>query len=265
MYDRIANAVVAAHAGALERNGAGVVGGSGSLCLAFAAVVARRPFELIAVCPASTLIEHRVQLEKHRLTVVLSDAAAGLYGAHDRAVDEAGRRGAVLLATPKESAHAARAFEATLGRELSSQIESGGAEPPAVLVAPLGSGALLFGVARALEAAGARPKLVGTVARGAGRTLQDGVRHAASSSPPPAGLEQVAVSDEEAFEARIELARSEGLLVGLASAAALGVAKLHARAEPGRAVWAIIVDAGDRYFSVDHLLRSSRRAGSAVG
>jgi cysteine synthase len=66
------------------------------------------------------------------------------------------------------------------------------------------------------------------------------------SSTLTRGVERVPVSDAAASACRSEVARREGLLVGLSSAAALS----RVRGVDGPWV-AVLVDAGDRYFSVD--------------
>jgi len=58
------------------------------------------------------------------------------------------------------------------------------------------------------------------------------------------------VSDEEAWEAKLRLAREEGLLVGTSSGAALVAALRVARAlGAGRRVLTVFPDTGERYFS----------------
>src|SRR5258706_8565691 len=112
VFDRVARSLLEERVGELGRNGVAIVAGSGSLCLSFAAEASRFPIELVCVCPASTLPEHRKLLASHRVTVVLSDASLGLRGAHARALEEQVSRQGVLLPSPLESDAVARVFEA---------------------------------------------------------------------------------------------------------------------------------------------------------
>jgi cysteine synthase len=104
----------------------------------------------------------------------------------------------------------------------------------------------LLGIGRALSRGGHRAELVGTVRPESG-SLQDGT--VAENEVIERGLRTVAVSDRDAFETRMILAKSEGMLIGMGSAAAVRVAQSLARP-----AIAVAVDAGDRYFSVDRRL-----------
>ena len=212
-----------------------VVAGGGSQCIAFAAAAAKRRKSLIVVCPASTLGEHRILLDKYPCEVIATPPEEGLLGAQVRAM----ALDATLVFGPRCRAAAERLFAETLGAELAASDV-----PITTVVAPINSGALLAGIGRALPGA----RLVGTIARSL-TTLQDGLT--AREHAPDIEAELVEVSDDDAFEMRHRVGRTEGLLVGLASAGALAVAE-----RLGGGV-AIAVDAGDRYFSRD-FLRSSR-------
>jgi len=60
------------------------------------------------------------------------------------------------------------------------------------------------------------------------------------------------VSDRDAYDAKIALARKEGLLVGISAGAAVHVALEVARElGPGKNVVTLLPDTGERYFSLD--------------
>lgn len=247
-FDRVASSRVEKTRAELEAKGTAVIAGSGSVCLAFAAALARVKTKLIAVCPKSMLPEHRLLLALHPLELVLSDAEQGLDGAHARAKQEVERSGGALLYSPLEETGIAELFETTIGRDLAAQLAG---QKEVVLVAPLGSRALLSGVARALSQSGIRARTVATVATIAAKATspsrQDDL-FTADAAPDLPDTPRVIVDDRTALAARSEAARTEGLLVGLSSAGALAVARDQSG---GGATVAIIVDAGDRYFSVD--------------
>lgn len=230
-YDRIAARLLAD-----VSNDAVVVEGSGSLALAFAAPAASMKKKLTAIVPKGSLPEH-VDLLKRYEEITLVEVERNVEAAR-QAVEAA--EGEVLLSRDHAEA-ATAAFAVTLGAELGAMLETG---PTTTLVAPVHSGALLLGAARGMADAGHDIQTVGTL-RPAGETVQDGV---ATEAPEGVGR-TVVVEDKDAHESRIELARAEGILAGMGSAAAARVAR--GMQQDGSRVVTIIVDAGDRYFSVD--------------
>ncbi len=246
VYDRIAEARVA---GAPSKDGPLVVAGSGSLCLAFAAAANRAKKPITVVCPASTLPEHVILLRKHKLRVVLSDPAHGLMGTHEEAVAVQRAEGGQIVHTPKQAKKSREVFRDTLGHELGRACK--GLDPvPELLVAPVGSGGLLTGVLEGVRSQGVDVRALGTVVPDdEGQSVQDGVVWRRQAPASEASLE--AVSDESALACRGALAKREGLLVGVGSAAAIHAALSAVKRGDARAAVVIVVDAGDRYFSVD--------------
>jgi cysteine synthase len=265
IYDRVAGPVINKYGSDLERAKVGVVAGSGSLGLAFAGAHAawctgsgREGIGLVVVCPASTLLEHRILLEAHGVELVLSDPALGTHGVDARAHEETAKRRGVILHAPSNNADAIRLFEETLGCELVDLIRSDDAlKATEAIVAPLGPDGLADGIRNAIESAGLEVRVVGTIAKGSEPTRQDGVLCESEAVNVSWDGDRVPVSDEDAFLARMELARKEGLLVGLSSAAALLVARQRAQHDAARPRIAITIDCGDRYFSVDHYFRGT--------
>jgi cysteine synthase A len=255
IYDRIAAPVLRVVCGSDNRKGTAqrrsiVVGGSGSFCLAFAAAHASSDLgELVLVAPHSTVAEHKELMRAHGANILWSESSDGLQGAWISARAEAATKGAVPV-TPLDIAdETERIFEQTVGSELSNAL-SAGEHAEVLIVAPFDAAYLLSALVRALPAE-LNARGLGSV-RSCRETScgQDGViveTEAAGSSK----IALVPVSDRTALRARAELARSEGLLVGPASAGALEIAREQANLAPARTVIAITIDAGDRYFSVD--------------
>jgi cysteine synthase A len=274
VFDRIAHPILKKREAELRASAAGagrpvVVAGSGSFCLSFAAAHAALALgEIVVVCPASTLAEHRVLLTSHGVKMLYSDAALGIQGCYARAEVEAKARHAVLISPITIEDEAEELFEGTVGAELVEVASTNSEVARANLViTAFESNALIAGAARALERAKHVVTAVGTVrARGDEGIHQDGALSELEATPRK-NVELVTVSDRDAHSMRIELARKEGLLVGLASAGALFVAHARAKETPQHSVLAIIVDAGDRYFSVDHALGAlgSEKATSKPG
>ena len=64
------------------------------------------------------------------------------------------------------------------------------------------------------------------------------------------------VSDRDAYETKVALARSEGLLVGISAGATVHVALDVARElGPGNNVVTVLCDTGERYFSLDEYFK----------
>lgn len=248
IFDRVASAQVDRLRSELESKTTTVIAGSGSTCLAFAAALARVKTKVVAVCPQAMLPEHRLLLRMHKLELVLADG--GLDAAAERATEEAARRGGVVLYSPRQERDVAELFEQSTGADLARQLSAVdlGLSRSLNLVVPLGSAALIAGVSRALEAAGVRVRVLATVAPAAAKHASQDDVFTADLAPELKAVERAVVEDQAALQVRAEAARVEGLLVGLSSAAALRVAREHA--SEGVSV-ALIVDAGDRYFSVD--------------
>jgi cysteine synthase len=222
-----------------------IVAGGGSHCLAFCRAAAVLGRELTVVCPESTLPEHLTLLAHHAARLVTSRAELGLRGAHDRAEEIAKAEGGVVAFSVRVHQRATQLFAESLGEEIVYAFER--LDPkPEIVAAPVAAGALLGGVGRALAKAGHRAELVGTV-RPESRSVQDGTL--ARDEVMEEGIVRAAVSDRDAYEVRMSLARKEGMLVGMGSAAAL-----FAVLERKQPAIAIMVDAGDRYFSVDRRL-----------
>jgi cysteine synthase A len=223
------------------------VAGAGSVCLAFCRAAALLERRLSVVCPESTLPEHLALLSHHAARLVTTPKELGLLGAHDRAQRLAAEEGGVVAFSVRVFEEAARLFAASLGEEIVYAFER--LDPkPELVVAPVAAGALLFGIGRALEKSGHDAELIGTV-RPQIDSLQDGT--VARDEVMEERITKLSVSDRDAFETRLSLARAEGILVGMGSAAAVRVA-----VERGLPAITVAVDAGDRYFSVDRRLFS---------
>lgn len=241
-FDRIAGDLIDALIGD-ARDTLCVMAGGGSQCLAFAAAAAIRDVPLVVVCPDTTLGEHQILLGYYPCRVIASPGSEGLHGAHEAAVALCEAEGGRLLFGPKARESAVKLMAASLGQELAAQLSG---RPVDAVIAPVNSGAILEGIGRALPGT----RLVGTVSEPP--SLQDGTVDRASA--PAIGAELVDVDDRFAYDTRLAVARREGLLVGLASAGAIGVARRMIAGGQISSAAAIAVDAGDRYFSADAAL-----------
>jgi cysteine synthase A len=259
--DRIALSMLdaAERDGRLSPRGHVVEPTSGNTGVGLALACAVKGHRLTLVIPDSTSLEHRQALEAYGAELVLTSAEEGMAPAVARAREIAAREGALLLQQFENSANPAAHREGT-AREIVAAFDALGAGPDA-FVAGVGTGGTLTGVAAVLrrERPGAllvavEPDACAVLSGGPpGPTRIQGL----GAGFVPAVLDRGAydrverVRDEEAWDAKLRLAREEGLLVGISSGAA-AVASLRVARElgPGRRVLTVFADTGERYFSM---------------
>ncbi|HSC87037.1 MAG TPA: cysteine synthase family protein, partial [Polyangiaceae bacterium] len=140
-------------------------------------------------------------------------------------------------------------------------------EPVHAFVAAVGTGGTISGVGRALReqypdcrVIAVEPESCATISRGErGPSKIQGI--AAGFVPQnydPSAVTQVrTVTDELAYQTKLDLARREGLLVGLSSGANVAVAlELARELGEGKNVVTMLCDTGERYFSLDEYFNS---------
>src|SRR5205814_9663174 len=129
-------------------------------------------------------------------------------------------------------------------------------------VAGVGTGGTVSGIGTVLKRLRPAPRVIAvepeacaTISRGErGPTKIQGLAAGFVPSNYDASVvdEVRTVSDRDAYEAKIALARREGLLVGISAGAAVHAALAVARElGPGSNVVTILPDTGERYFSLD--------------
>lgn len=246
--------------GDLASGGTVVEATSGNTGMALAMLAAVRGYHCILVMSAIQSLERRQVLRALGAELVLTPKEGGTKAARVEAKRIAADTGAFYLGQHDNPANPA-SHEDTTGEELWAQTE-GGID---VLVAGLGTGGTLVGVARAIK--GKKPSFwtVG-VEPASSPFIKEGVfrPHRLMGTAPgfvPGVLERdlideiALVSEEDAFEACRRLARTEGILVGISSGAVAVAARRLAAQDPdaGRTIVAIFADTGQRYLSVDGL------------
>jgi cysteine synthase A len=155
---------------------------------------------------------------------------------------------------------------ATIGRELLEQIDGS----IHAVCAAVGTGAMLIGISRALQAAGQRTRVVALEPATAailtgGPLASHRVEGTGIGMVPPLLTEDDydtawAIDEDEARQLARRLAREEGLFVGVSSALnVVGALRLAHELGPGHTVATVAVDTGLKYLAGDLFSSSSDR------
>lgn len=229
---------------------------SGNTGIGLAAIGAARGYRVILVMP-DTMSRERIQLlTAYGAQVVLTPGEKGMSGAIERAEALRASIPGAIIPDQFSNPENPRAHEQTTGPELVRDLGTN----IAAFVAGVGTGGTLTGTARYLKknAPGAR---VVAVEPASSPLLTKGYSGAhglqgigANFIPEILDLSLIdrteAVSDADAFETAKLLARTEGLLCGITSGAALFAAAGCAREwNENRPIIALLPDSGTRYLS----------------
>ena len=257
--DRIARAMIddAEAKGLLKEGSVIIEPTSGNTGIGLASVAAARGYRIIIVMPETMSVERRQLMKAYGAELVLTEGAKGMKGAIAKA-DELAKEipnsfipgQFVNPANPK--AH----FETT-GPEIWEDTD-GGVD---VFVAGVGTGGTVTGVGRylksknpAVRVVAVEPKSSAVLSTGvAGPHTIQGIGAGFVPAVLDTGVydEIIPVENDDAFATGRELGKSEGVLVGISSGAALWAAlELAGRPEnAGKTIVVLLPDTGDRYLS----------------
>jgi cysteine synthase A len=259
--DRIAREIinVAEQKGELEPGGTVVESTSGNTGIGLAAVSAARDYECVLTMPSSMSEERRDMLRALGADLELTPAEDGMSGANQRAEEIVTEYDDAILARQFENEANPAAHRRTTGPEL---WEATDGDIDAV-VAGVGTGGTVTGVTEYIkEDRGATGFTAVAVEPAESPTIseQSSAGHELQGIGPgflPENLrtelidEVRAVGADEAKAAARKLGRTEGLLVGISSGAALAAAAEYATEHPDESVGVVLPDSGERYLSTD--------------
>ena len=257
--DRVARAIIedAEQCGLLQPGGTIIEPTSGNTGIGLAALAAARGYRSIFVMPDTMSVERRNMLRAYGAEVVLTPGALGMKGSLDKAAElQASIPGSIQAGQFVNPVNPA-AHYATTGPEILRDTE-GKAD---ILVAGVGTGGTLSGTGRylkeqlphlrvvAVEPA-ASPLLSGGQA-GPHAIQGIGANFVPETLDTSVYDEVMTVDNDAPIATARELARTEGILVGISSGAALWAAvQLAKRPEnAGKTMVVILPDSADRYFS----------------
>ncbi len=257
--DRVARAMLddAEASGRLAPGGTIVEPTSGNTGIGLASVAAARGYRVVIVMPETMSAERRALMRAYGAELVLTEGARGMAGAIEKANELVNEIPGAILAGQFTNPANPAVHEATTGPEIWRDTE-GNVD---LFVAGVGTGGTITGVGRYLKRQNPAVRVV-AVEPAASPVLSGG-----QAGPHPlqgigAGFvpeildteiydEILTASGEDACAAARLLGRSEGVLAGISSGAALwGALTLARRPEnQGKTIVALLPDTGERYLS----------------
>jgi len=230
---------------------------SGNTGIGLALVCARKGYKLVLTMPASMSLERRALLEAYGVEIVLTAPDRVMEGAMEAARLIVEERGAFM---PEQFSNPANpgVHARTTGPELLGAFEG---QTIDAFVAAVGTGGTVSGVGEALKERNPEARLVAVepsaspvlVGGPPGPTKIQGLNAGFIPKNYQAELvdQVIGVSDQDAWDTKLALAKQEGLLLGISAGAnvwaAIEVAK---ELGPGKTVVTILCDTGERYFSL---------------
>jgi len=264
--DRICLAMIdaAERDGQLKPGGVVIEPTSGNTGIGLALVCARRGYRCILTMPESMSLERRQLLQSYGAELVLTPESDQMDGAIAKARELAKKTPGAFMPQQFENPANPAIHYAVTAQEI---LHAMAGEPVDGLVSAVGTGGTVSGVGRALtekwpscRVIAVEPETCATISRGErGPSKIQGI--AAGFVPknydPRVPHEVRTVSDERAYRTKVNLARREGLLVGISAGANVAIAVDLARElGPGKTVVTFLCDTGERYFSLDEYFQS---------
>ena len=257
--DRIAKAMIedAEEKGLLNKNTVIIEPTSGNTGIGLAAVSAARGYKIILTMPDTMSIERRNMLKVHGAELVLTDGAKGMKGAIDKALELAKQTPDSFIPSQFENPANPEVHYKTTGPEIWADT-AGNID---VLIAGVGTGGTISGAGAYLKKQNPNLHIVAVEPKDS-PVLSQGTPGPHKIQGIGAGFvpntlntaiynEIITVTNEDAFAIGRELAKVEGMLVGISSGAAVWAAMQVANRPEfaGKNIVVIIPDTGERYLS----------------
>lgn len=257
--DRIAKAMLddAEAKGLLKKDTVIIEPTSGNTGIGLASVAAARGYRIIIVMPETMSVERRQLVKAYGAELVLTEGSKGMKGAIAKAEELAKELPDAFIPSQFENAANPAAHRATTGPEIYRDTDG----EVDIFVAGIGTGGTITGVGEHLKSKRPEIKVVAVEPKSSA-VLTTGIAGAHKIQGIGAGFipntlntsvydEVVTVTNEDAFAIGREIGRTEGVLVGISSGAAVWAAIELAKREEnkGKTIVVLLPDTGDRYLS----------------
>ncbi len=243
--------------GALKAGATVIEPTSGNTGIGLAAVCASRGYKVILTMPDTMSVERRSLIKAYGAEIVLTEGIKGMKGAIEKAQELASKIEGAFVPLQFENPANPKAHRDGTGVEIWKDTEG----KVDIFVAGVGTGGTVTGVGEYLKSKNPNIQIVAVEPAGS-PVLSKGVSGAHKIQGIGAGFvprvlnseiydEVITVSDGDAFAASRAIAKSEGVLVGISSGAALFVATEFAkrRENADKNIVVLFPDTGERYLS----------------
>lgn len=257
--DRIAKEMIldALDKGLINENTTLIEPTSGNTGIGLSAVATALNLKIIITMPETMSVERRNLMKAYGAELVLTPGSEGMKGAIAKAKELASQIENSFIPGQFENPANPTAHYKTTGPEIYRQTEG----KVDIFVAGVGTGGTISGIGKYLKEKNPEVKVV-AVEPASSPVLSTGKGGAHKIQGIGAGFvpetldtkiydEIITVENEDAFATGKEMAKTEGILVGISSGAALYAAKELAKREEnaGKTIVVLLPDGGDRYLS----------------
>ena len=257
--DRIAKEMIldAMEKGLINENTTLIEPTSGNTGIGLSAVATSLNLKIIITMPETMSVERRNLMKAYGAELVLTPGSEGMKGAIAKAKELESQIENSFIPGQFENPANPQAHYKTTGPEIYSQTEG----KVDIFVAGVGTGGTISGIGKYLKEQNPNVKVV-AVEPASSPVLSTGKGGAHKIQGIGAGFvpdtldtkiydEIITVENEDAFASGKEVAKTEGILIGISSGAAIQAAKELAKREEnkGKTIVVLLPDGGDRYLS----------------